>query len=160
MHSFVYTAVPWSIGTVTDFFIGGLLADYLIRRGFGASAVRRVILVGGIGFGLGIYGAAYASTPALALFWISVSLGGLAASAPIAWSLPSLIASPENVGKVGGIINFFGQVSAIAAPIVTGYVVQFRHSYSWAFLAAAIYLVIGIVAYVFLLGRIERTAHT
>ena len=160
MHSFVYTAVPWSIATVTDFFIGGLLADYLIRRGFGASAVRRVILVGGIGFGLGIFGAAYASTPAQALFWISVSLGGLAASAPIAWSLPSLIASQQNVGKVGGIINFFGQVSAIAAPIVTGYVVQFQHSYSWAFLAAAIYLLIGIVAYVFLLGRIERTALT
>jgi len=62
------------------------------------------------------------------------------------------------VGKVGGIINFSGQVSGIAAPIITGYVVQTQHSYAWAFVIPAVYLLLGIAGYIFLLGRIEVSA--
>jgi dipeptide/tripeptide permease len=46
-------------------------------------------------------------------------------------------------------------VSGIAAPIVTGYVVSATRSYAWAFGISAIYLLIGISSYLFLLGRIE-----
>jgi len=56
---------------------------------------------------------------------------------------------------VGGIINFSNQISGIAAPIVTGYLVQSLHSFAWAFGVSAIYLAIGITAYIVLLGRIE-----
>jgi dipeptide/tripeptide permease len=59
------------------------------------------------------------------------------------------------VGTLGGILNFGNQLSAIAAPILTGYVAQITHSFFWAFGAAAAFLSIGIIAYVFLLGRIE-----
>ena len=52
-------------------------------------------------------------------------------------------------------MNFSGQVSGIAAPIITGYLVQTQHSYTWVFIIPAIYLVIGIAGYFFLLGRIE-----
>jgi dipeptide/tripeptide permease len=57
---------------------------------------------------------------------------------------------------VGGIVNFSNQLSGIAAPIITGYVVTATHSYAWAFGISAIYLAIGIASYIFLLGRIER----
>ena len=59
------------------------------------------------------------------------------------------------MGKVGGIINFSGQVSGIAASIVTGYLVTALHSYAWVFGVAATYLAIGIGGYIFLLGKIE-----
>ena len=155
LHSFLYTSVPWIIATFTDLFFGGWLVDVLIRRGYDANRVRRIVLIGGMAFGLGIFGAAHPANALHALFWISVSIGGLAAAAPVAWSLPSLIATRSNVGKVGGIINFSAQVSGIAAPIITGYVVQTQHSYAWAFVIPAAYLVIGITGYIFLLGRIE-----
>ncbi len=95
---------------------------------------------------------------ARALFWISISIGGLAAASPVGWSIPSLVARKENVGKVGGIVNFSNQISGIAAPIVTGYLVSARHSFAWAFGVSAIYLVIGIAGYVLLLGKIEPMA--
>ena len=155
LHSFVYTSVPWFIATLTDLAIGGWLVDFLVKRGCNASAVRRVVLVGGTTFGLGILGAVHALSATQALIWISVSLGGLAAAAPVAWSLPSFIAVRGDVGKVGGIINFSGQVSGIAAAILTGYLVTAFHSYAWAFAAAGAYLAVGIAGYVFLLGRIE-----
>ncbi|MDR3723341.1 MAG: MFS transporter [Terracidiphilus sp.] len=154
-HSFLYTGVPWLIATVADVAVGGWLVDALVERGWNADRVRKTILIGGTACGLGILGAAHAASPAGALAWISLSIGGLAASAPVVWSLPSLIAHRNDVGKVGGIVNFSSQVSGILAPIVTGYLVAAFHSYTWAFGVAGIYLGVGIAAYVLMLGRLQ-----
>jgi MFS transporter, ACS family, D-galactonate transporter len=158
LHSFLYTGVPWLIATATDVLIGGWLVDRLIGRGANADLVRRVVLIGGTALGLGIFGAAYAHTPTQALIWISISIGGLSAAAPVGWSVPGLIVSRNSVGSLSGIMNLSNQISAIAAPIITGYVVSALHSFVWAFGIAAIYLLIGIAAYYFMLGRIELIA--
>jgi ACS family D-galactonate transporter-like MFS transporter len=155
MHSFLYTGFPWLVATFADLAIGGLLADALIQRGWDASRVRKVILVGGTTCGLGILGAANVHSPLPALLWISLSIGGLSAASAIGWSIPSLITPRSSVGSVGGIINFSNQISGISAPIITGYLVQSLHSFAWAFGVSAIYLAIGITAYIVLLGRIE-----
>jgi ACS family D-galactonate transporter-like MFS transporter len=155
LHSFLYTSLPWLLATATDLLLGGLMVDFLVQHGWNQSAVRRTVLIGGTAFGLGILGAAHAHSASQALIWITISLSGLAAAAPVAWSLPSFIARPPDVGKVGGIINFAGQVSGIAASILTGYLVSALHSYAVAFVVAAAYLAIGIAAYLFLLGSIE-----
>lgn len=157
-HSAMYTSVPWLFATFTDILMGGWLVDKLIQRGSDSSFVRRAVLIGGTTFGLGVFGAAYAQTTGGAILWISLSIGGLSAASPVGWSIPSLIAPRESVGTLGGILNFGNQLSAIAAPIVTGYVAQTTHSFFWAFGVAAIFLAVGIAAYVFLLGRIEPIA--
>lgn len=155
LHSALYTSVPWLFATFTDLAVGGLLVDALIKRGRNAIRVRQVVLIGGTAFGLGILGTAHAHTPAAALFWISMSIGGLSAASPVGWSIPSLIAPKESVGTVGGILNLCNQLAGIAAPILTGYIVQSSHSFSGAFIGASAFLVLGILGYVFLLGRIE-----
>lgn len=154
-HSVVYTSVPWLFATLTDILMGGWLVDRLVQRGRDQSFVRQAILIGGTTLGLGMLGAAYAQNITVALLWISLAIGGLAAAAPVGWSIPSLIAPRESVGTLGGILNFGNQLSAIAAPIATGYIAQATHSFFWAFGAASVFLVVGIAGYVFLLGRIE-----
>ena len=154
LHSVLYTAVPWGIATVTDLAIGGWLVDYLVHRGFTPWKVRQTILCLGMACGAGIFGASYAHTAPQALFWISLSIGGLGAMAPVGWSIPSFIAPRESVGRVGGIMNFLTQIAAIAAPILTGYFAG-RHNYSGAFLLAAVILLIGIAAYLLLLGKMQ-----
>ena len=155
LHSALYTSVPWLFATFNDLVVGGWLVDALIQRGWNPIRVRQVVLIGGTAFGLGILGAARAHTPVTALLWISISIGGLSAASPVGWSIPSLIAPRESVGTLGGILNFCNQLAGIAAPIVTGYVVQATRSFSWAFVAATIFLFVGIAGYVFLLGQIE-----
>jgi ACS family D-galactonate transporter-like MFS transporter len=155
LHSFLYTSVPWLFAAATDLLVGGWLVDALVKRGWNDSAVRRGVLIFGTVCGLGVLGAAGAHTAHQALFWISISIGGLSAAAPVGWSIPSLIVSRENVGKVGGIINFSNQLSGIAAPIITGYLVSMSGSFVWAFGVSAIYLIVGIAAYILLLGKIE-----
>lgn len=155
MHSFVYTGVPWLVATCTDLFIGGLLVDTLIKRGWNQSRVRMVVLVLGTALGLGILGCGWSHGAREALVWISISIGGLSAAAPVGWSLPSLIAPAGSVGRVGGILNFSNQVSGIGASILTGYFYA-RHAYTGAFGIAVAYLIVGIGSYLFLLRDIRR----
>ncbi len=154
-HSVFFTSVPWLFATFTDLLVGGWLVDALIQKGWDANRVRQTVMVGGMAFGLGIFGVAGAHSPATALVWISLALGGLAAAAPVAWTVPSLIAPRESVGTLGGAVNFCGQIAAISAPIVTGYIVSGTRSFAAAFVTASVILLLGIVGYIFLLGRIE-----
>lgn len=155
LHSALYTSVPWLVATVLDLAVGGWLVDSLIQRGASPVRVRQSILIGGTVLGLGIFGAANAQSSASALIWITLCIGGLSAASPVGWSIPSLIAPKESVGTLGGILNFGNQLAGIAAPIVTGYVVQATHSFFWAFAVAGAFLVVGIAGYIFLLGAME-----
>jgi len=154
-HSVFYTSVPWLFATLTDLMIGGWLVDALIQHGRDANRVRQIVMVVGMAFGLAIFGAASTHRPAIALVWISLALGGLAAAAPVAWTVPSLISPRESVGTLASAVNFCGQIGAISAPIVTGYIVSGTHSFAAAFVTATAILLLGIVGYIFLLGRIE-----
>jgi MFS transporter, ACS family, D-galactonate transporter len=155
LHSVVYTAAPWLFATATDLVIGGLLVDALIQRGWNANRVRQTVMIAGTAFGLAIFGAAHTHSSALALCWISLGLGGLAAAAPVAWTIPSLIAPEGTVGTLASIANLSGQLAAISAPIITGYIVSATRSFNSAFVIAAVVLLIGIFGYAVLLRRIE-----
>ncbi|MDB5797104.1 MAG: D-galactonate transporter [Paucimonas sp.] len=150
-----YAAIPWAVATLTDLLVGGWLIDYLIEQGRDESKVRKAVLVIGMLFGLAVFGATQTTNPAWAIFWISIALGGLASAAPVGWSLPSLIAPKGGVGTVGGLMNFANNLMGAAAPIVTGYIVGATQSFANAFFVAGVILVIGIIAFVFILGRIE-----
>jgi MFS family permease len=73
----------------------------------------------------------------------------------VGWSLPSLIAPKGGVGTVGGLMNFGNNLMGAAAPIATGFIVGATGSFGNAFLLAGVILVVGILSFVFLLGRIE-----
>ncbi|HET7657577.1 MAG TPA: MFS transporter [Bacillales bacterium] len=154
-----YTIIPWIVATITDLIIGGWLVDYLINKGYDETKTRKTILVIGMILGLSVIGAAFTNNPNVAIIWITIALGGLAFSAPIGWSIPSLIAPKGTVGTVGSIMNFVNNIMGIAAPIVTGYIVQGSGSFAIAFLVAGIVLLIGILSYVFMLGKIEQIQH-
>ncbi len=155
LRSAAYTTIPWLVATITDLVIGGWLVDYLIARGGEETKVRKTILVAGMLLGLAVIPAAFTTDPNVAIIWISIALGGLAFSAPIGWSLPGLIAPKGSVGAVGGIMNFVNNMMGFVAPAVTGFIVGASNSFSNAFITAGVVLLIGIVFYLFVLGKIE-----
>ncbi|MCC7463894.1 MAG: MFS transporter [Gammaproteobacteria bacterium] len=150
-----FAAIPWACATVSDLLVGGWLIDHLIVKGHDETRVRKGVLLFGMCCGLAVFGATTTTDPVVAIIWISVALSGLAAAAPVGWSLPSLIAPRGGVGTVGGIMNFANNMMGAVAPIVTGYVVGSTQSFTHAFIVAGVMLMAGIMAFVFLLGRIE-----
>lgn len=155
LHSGLFTAVPWIAATVSDVLFGGWLVDHLIRRGHNPTWVRQSVLVLGMLAGLAIAGAAHTASLTASIVCISIALSGLAATGPVVWSIPGLIAPRGSTGRVAGIMNFAGNIPAIAAPVVTGYLVRRSQSFAGAFGFAAALLIGGILSYVFLLGKIE-----
>ncbi|WCK56440.1 MFS transporter [Aneurinibacillus sp. Ricciae_BoGa-3] len=156
LKSGLYTAIPWLFGFAFDLIIGGWLIDYLIRRGKNPTRVRKTILVVGLILGLGVAGAMTTTSPMVAVFWLSVSLAGLSMSAPVTWSISTIIAPKGYVGVVTSFMNFVGNIAGIAAPILTGWLVQRTGNFSAAFLVAAVILLIGVLAYTFMLGKIKQ----
>jgi MFS transporter, ACS family, D-galactonate transporter len=155
LQSGFYAAIPWLAATASDLLVGGWLVDHLIRLGHDSTRVRQTILVTGLALGLAVAGATRTTNPRVAIFWISIALCGLAASAPVGWSIPGLIAPPGSIARVGGIMNFVANVPAVLAPVITGYLVGNSQSFRRAFLVAAAVLIAGIFSYLFLLGKIE-----
>jgi len=157
LHSALDTSIPWLVATVTDLAIGGWMVDALVRRGARPWLVRQCVLVGGLAFGMGIYGARFAHTSAVAVAWISLCMAGLGAMAPVGWSIPSLIAPRESVGRIGGIMNFATQIAAISAPVITGYFAR-ANNFGGSFALAAVVLAVGIAGYVLGLGKLQVIA--
>lgn len=155
LKSAEFAAIPWAVATLADLVVGGWLIDHLIARGGDETRVRKGVLVVGMLFGLAVFGATRTVNPVWAIFWISIALGGLAAAAPVGWSLPSLIAPRGGVGTVGGIMNFVNNLMGVVAPVVTGFIVGATNSFTNAFMVAGVVLAIGIVSFVFVMGRIE-----
>jgi MFS transporter, ACS family, D-galactonate transporter len=153
---FFTPACPGCLPPFTDVLVGGWLVDALIQRGCERKRVRQTVMVAGWLLGWRSSAQPALTAPVAALVWISLALGGLAAAAPVAWTVPSLISPRESVGTLASAVNFCGQLAAISAPIVTGYIVSGTHSFAAAFLTAALpFLLLGIVGLHFLLGRIE-----
>ena len=156
LKSASFAAIPWLCATVSDLVVGGWLIDHLIQRGLDETRVRKGVLLSGMFCGLAVFGATTTTDPVYAILWISIALSGLAAAAPVGWSLPSLIAPRGGVGTVGGILNFTNNMMGAVAPIVTGYIVGSTQSFSNAFMVAGVVLIIGMISFVFLLGKIEN----
>jgi sugar phosphate permease len=150
-----FSAIPWIFATIADLVVGGWLIDHLIARGYDDTRVRKTVLVTGMLLGLCVFGATLTTDPVWAIVWISIALSGLSAAAPVGWSIPSLIAPQGGTGTIGGIMNFLNNLMGVVAPITTGYIVGATHSFAGAFLVAGVVLLVGIIAYVFILGRIE-----
>ena len=154
LQSAGYTTIPWICATIADLVVGGWWVDRLIRRGHNDRRVRKSVLVGGMLAGLAMFGAALTLDPRWAILWISLSLSGLSAAAPVGWSLPALIAPRGATASVGSIMNFMNNLMGAVAPLVTGAIVAVTHAFAGAFFLAGIILLAGILSYVFLLGEI------
>jgi MFS family permease len=154
-QSVLWSAVPWIAAAVVGFAVGGMLTDIMVRRGYDASVVRKTILIAGTSMGLFVLAPAFLHQSGVVLVCLSLALSGLAAASPVLWTLPSLLVPSGSTGRVGAIMNQSNQIAAIIAPIATGYLTTWTHSFVAAFLVAGVILLIGVASYVFLLGRIE-----
>ena len=148
-------ALPWLVAAIADIVIGGALVDRLVRGSANPSATRKTILIIGMLLGLAVFGAALTHDQTTALVYISIAIVGLGISAPVAWSIPSLIAPRGGTGTIAALMNGAGALGGIAAPIAAGFLLQATGNFEDVFIAAAIVLVIGILSYLFVLGRIE-----
>lgn len=152
----IYTMIPWLVAVIAQFLIACILMDRWLAKTGDVTKVRRTVLVVSLLASLAVTGAAYAGSIAVALIFLSIGAAGLAVSVPAGSSIVALIAPEGYTGSLGGIVNFVANLLGIAAPIVTGMVVDATGSFAGAFIATGAVLIGGIFCYTVVLGKIER----
>jgi sugar phosphate permease len=152
----LYAMIPWLVAVIVQFLVAGVLMDRWVARTGQVTKVRRIVLVVSMLASLSVTGAAYTDSIGVAIAFISIGAAGLAVSVPAGSSIVSLIAPEGYTGTLGGIVNFIANLLGIAAPIVTGIVVDRTGSFAGAFVVTGVVLLAGIVCYTVVLGRMDR----
>lgn len=151
-----YTMIPWLVAVIAQFVVAGVLMDRWVARTGQVTKVRRIVLVVSMLASLAVTGAAYSQSIAVAIVFLSVGAAGLAVSVPAGASIVSLIAPAGYTGTLGGVVNFIANLIGIAAPIVTGAVVDRTGSFAGAFIVTGAVLIAGIFCYTVVLGKMDR----
>ena len=138
-----FTAVPYAGAALLGILLGRLSDRILTRNALGQGRRRSMGVV------MMLFSAVILLTPFVDSIWIllllfTLSLTGMATAIALNFSLVNdLLRNPEDSGKAMSILTVGGNSFGIAAPIVTGYVIQLTGSYNWAFGIAGLLLVAG-----------------
>jgi MFS transporter, ACS family, D-galactonate transporter len=134
--------------------IGGWIADSLIRKGWDETATRKGIVT--IAFSTGIFLIAAmrtAHTGIAIVLLIGASLVGLATGNLLA--ILQSCAPDRAVGIWTGAENFAGNLAGIVAPLAVGFLIASFRSYAPGFELASVILLVGILAYWFVIGELK-----
>jgi MFS family permease len=140
--------------------LSGWGSDMLIRNGRSATVVRKAFVTAGMaGTGLLFAGAAVAHGTAATIMLVASGFT-VGLSGTMVFTIGQTLAGPRAGGRWMGFQNMVGNFSGIAAPIVTGIVVDWSGSFAGAFLVAAGLSAIGIFSWWVVVQKIEAVEWT
>jgi ACS family D-galactonate transporter-like MFS transporter len=155
LKSGIVSALPFWAGILATL-AGGWLGDHLIKRGVSTTRSRKSIIgTGLIAATLFVSFAAVAQQAWLSVALITLCVCCLRMTTGSVNALPIDLALGSGVGALSSIQNFFGNIGAVSAPIVTGYLVSSTGSFTTALVVAGAMAAFGAAAYLFILGDLE-----
>lgn len=134
--------------------LSGFLSDLLLRKGYSISSSRKIPVIVGLLLSTFIVGANYVDRTALIVMFLSIAFFGNGV-ASITWIFVSTLAPKHLIGSTGGVFNFVGNLASAVVPVVIGFLVK-GNNFAPALLFIGVVTMIGIFAYVFLVGKVER----
>lgn len=132
--------------------LGGIISDYLIRKGYDPITARKIpILAGAIFTAIAVAPAAYVESTAVSVALLSIGSFTAMLVPGVVWTLATDVAPKNLVASLGAIQNSGGYLGATLAPIVTGFIVQYTGSFHLVFVVGAALCVVSAISYGFFL---------
>src|ERR1700733_3884523 len=146
-------AIPFACGVVGGI-LGGYIADMLVRRGVEPLRSRRYpAAIALLGTAVCTLAAAYVSSNALAIAFISASLFLVYVTSTCAWALSSVAVPTNCTASIGAVQNFGGYLGGALAPTVTGLIVQKTGSFVPALIVGALIGLASAASYFFIFDQ-------
>jgi len=135
--------------------ISGFISDRLVEHGGSPTFVRKMFAAGGLtGAIVMITVPLLASqTASLAVLIFACISFGCYSSHP--WLISQTLAGPAAAGRWSGMQNAIGNLAGVIAPWLTGHILQVTGHFIYAFAIVCVFLGLGALSYMFLIGRIE-----
>jgi MFS family permease len=130
--------------------LAGWVADLLIARGGNPVTVRKWFTIAGFAIACTELIGARSESVTVALAFAVISLSGLGLATANYWALTQTLIPAAAIGRISGVQNCAASVAGIVAPILTGWLKQQTGSYQAPMQAIWFFLVVGVLAYVFL----------
>lgn len=130
--------------------LGGWAADMLIAQGRNAVTVRKWFTIAGFAIACTEIIGGRSTSVTSALVFSIVSLSGLGLATANYWAITQTLIPASAIGRISGVQNCACSLAGIAAPILTGWLKQKTGSYEAPMQAIWLVLLLGMVAYIFL----------
>jgi len=135
--------------------LGGIMSDYMLRKGFSLSAARKTPIVLGMVLSMIMIACNYTDVQ-----WIVVGLMALAffgkGIGALGWAVLSDTAPKQITGLAGGVFNMCGNLSSISTPIIIGYIIQTTGSFNGALVFVGANALLAAISYMVIVGEIKR----
>jgi len=139
----MFTALPYAGAALLGILLGRLSDRMLSSTGVSEGRRRNMGVVMMLSSAVILF-APFVENVWVLLALFTLSLTGMATAISLNFSLVNdLLRNPEDSGKAMSILIVGGNAFGIAAPIVTGYVIERTGNYNWAFGIAGLLLVSG-----------------
>jgi ACS family D-galactonate transporter-like MFS transporter len=135
--------------------LSGWVADLWIAAGATPSLVRKAFTGGGIGLSGVFLGLAVVSGPELCVALVILGVMAFGVSASNIWAITQTLAGQRATGRWVGFQSFFGNMSGMVAPAVTGYVLERTGHFYWAFVIVVGVAFASAASWILLVGRVE-----
>ena len=135
--------------------LGGLISDYLLRRGHSLTFSRKAPIIGGLLLSTSIVTCNYVDIEWVVVGFMALAFFGKGVGA-LGWAVMSDASPKQIAGLSGGLFNMFGNIASITTPIVIGYIISSTGSFKWALVFVGANALVAVISYIFIVGEIKR----
>ncbi|MDH0868247.1 MFS transporter [Mitsuaria sp. GD03876] len=135
--------------------LGGVISDWLLRRGHSLTFARKLPIVVGMLLSTSMIACNYVGIEAVVVGIMALAFFGKGLGA-LGWAVVSDTSPKEIAGLSGALFNTFGNVAGIVTPIVIGYIVQTTHSFNGALVFVGAHALVAVLSYLLIVGEIKR----
>lgn len=135
--------------------LGGVISDYLLKRGKSLSVARKTPIVLGMLMSMSMIACNYTNTEWIVVAFMALAFFGKGIGA-LGWAVVSDTSPKQIAGLSGGLFNTFGNVAGITTPIIIGYIIKGTGSFNGALVFVGINALVAILSYLLIVGEIKR----
>ena len=133
----------------------GWLSDRWIQSGGSPTLVRKTVMVcGAVGTGVFLL-ACVLAPPGWSIVFLMLTGMAFGLTSSNMWAITQRLAGPRAVGRWCGLQLFVGNSSGVVTPAVAGFLLDRTGQFFWPFLIVSMFLWMGAMAWLFIVGPIE-----
>jgi ACS family glucarate transporter-like MFS transporter len=135
--------------------LGGVLSDWLLRRGHSLTFSRKLPIVCGLLLSTTMVFCNYVDAEWMVVGFMTLAFFGKGIGA-LGWAVVADTSPKQIAGLSGGLFNTFGNIASITTPIVIGYIISATGSFKWALVYVGANALVAVFSYLVIVGPIKR----
>ncbi|EMV6924223.1 MFS transporter [Klebsiella oxytoca] len=154
LHVGFFASWPFLAAAIGIFF-GGWVSDKILKKTRSVNISRKLPIISGLLLSSCIIIANWVESNTAVIIIMSISFFGQG-MVGLGWTLISDIAPKNMGGLTGGIFNFCANMASIITPLIIGVIISMTGNFFYALIYIGLTALIGVIAYIFIIGDIKR----